>query len=93
MANHPAGVLAWKHTATCTLRDAEDSRHVADLELLGRRRLVSRPATLTEEALLDALRHAIPGDLVTELRLVTSSIVHRRWPQIEAVTTTGGTPA
>ncbi len=94
MVDHPAGWLAWDHANICTLRDAEDSRHVADVELLIRRRLVSRPATLTEETLLGALGHTIPtsSPLVTEVRRVTGSIVNRRWPQIEATPTTGGTP-
>ena len=35
MPEHPAGWLAWHHTKGCTLRQSEDGRHVADLELLG----------------------------------------------------------
>jgi hypothetical protein len=97
MAEHPAGWLAWQHANDCTLRQSEDAQHVADLDLLGsgRRRVLRRPATPTEETLLGALGYSVPADLATEVRAVTAYVIRRRWPRLETTTTTdtGGTAA
>jgi hypothetical protein len=98
MAEHPAGWLAWRHANDCSLRDSEDARHVADLELLGssRRRVLRRPATPTEATLLGALGYTVPVDLATEVRSITASVIRRSWPRLEPATTTtdtGGTAA
>ncbi len=96
MPEHPAGWLAWQHTNGCPLRQFEDGRHVADLDLIAspRRRFARRAATPTEVTLLGALGYTIPADLATELRSITEHVIQRRWPQLEAsINDTGGTAA
>lgn len=90
LLGHPAGRLAWRHENVCSLRDREDSRHVADLDALTNGRAIARrPATETERILLAVLGHQLPDALTTELALLTTTIVARRWPDL--VTTTEGT--
>jgi len=94
MPDHPAGWLAWRHSNLCALRDAEDARHAADVDLAGGR-VTQRPATTTEMSLLSALGHPLPRDLTTRLEPVTAGIIRRSWSALEttaAATTEGTTP-
>lgn len=88
MLNHPAGILTYRHTNGCGLRDLEDARKVADLEAaveLGA--TFTRPATVTEKLLLASQGFTVPDDLLTSVEFLTVSaaVALRTWPALEAV--------
>ena len=76
LPGHPAGPVTFRHTLTCPLLDAEDSRRLADRDWLG-----DRPATDVERLLLAHLGHRIPDNLTTHVSLV-AGIVRRTWPTL-----------
>lgn len=81
MPNHPAGLLAMKHSFTCSLRAAEDGRAVADHDAFVP---TERPATATERILLAAVGAptsvTADPDLLTSVDFVTDSVIRRTWP-------------
>lgn len=95
MVGHPAGALELKHTNQCGLREAEDSRRVADrsrafpLSLrpigLGQFAEISfvRPATPTERILLAAVGFEVPaGEVNTHCEFATAGVRLRSWPDL-----------
>lgn len=84
MLGHPLGELMWRHTIDCPLRAHEDSRQMADADLLRARRTAQRPATATERTLLAAAGHVLgDAELVTHVEAATPSLIRRRWPTLE----------
>ena len=83
MIDHPAGWLAWRHTNTCTIRDAEDARQVADHDGLGSDYTFTRPATEAERVLLQVLGHAVPDTLGTVVTYLTPGVHRRTWPVLD----------
>ncbi len=79
---HPAGWLGgWHHTGSCLLLPHEDSRRVADGDLIATSYHPQRRASATERALLASLGFTLPsGDLLTEVSAVTATVVRRTWP-------------
>lgn len=73
LPDHPAGVLAIRHTNVCTIRAAEDSTTANDAEH-GER---LRPATTAERTLLDALGYAVPAEVTTEIPPITAGVRNR----------------
>lgn len=87
MVGAPQGWLTFRHTMQCALRALEDSRHVADLDLLAGALRVARPATDTERTLLAVLGYvwAEPdqNQLLTEVTALSPYVLQRRWPALE----------
>lgn len=78
MTPHPAGPLAFDHTAACPHRDAEDATQHADLTRGWHD--FTRPATPTERVLINAVEPIDPrAELIVTVRRVTQSIRHRSW--------------
>lgn len=73
MPEHPAGVLAIRHTNDCQLRAAEDSTAANDAEQ-GER---LRPATTAERTLLDALGYLVPAEVFTGVTPITGGVRNR----------------
>ncbi len=84
MPDHPAGVLAIRHTNLCTLRDAEDATAANDAEQ-GER---LRPATTAERTLLDALGYLVPDEVYTQVTPLTGGVRQRE--HLVPGTTPGG---
>ena len=78
------GYLVFTHLPDAVQR-AEDGRAYADLEARSWRSSVKRirPATVTEKALLaHALGRAVPANLETVVRWLSSGVRNRSWPQL-----------
>lgn len=71
--DHPAGVLAIRHTNDCTIRDAEDATAANDARFEQRQ----RPATTAERTLLDALGYLVPAEVTTEITPITGGVRNR----------------
>jgi hypothetical protein len=80
MPNHAAGILAWQHNNTCTIRDSEDARQSADHAALRHTRWIIRPATGAETYLLGVLGYTVPEN--TTVVRCTNSIHRRVWPTL-----------
>lgn len=83
LVGHPAGWLAWQHTTTCTLGHAEDTTRHADYQR-AQYTPTTRPATVTERTLLEALGHTPPAELTTTVERLTrdGAVIRRTWPQL-----------
>ncbi|QRY53387.1 hypothetical protein [Mycolicibacterium septicum] len=81
----PRGWLVFDHLPK-DLQDAEDARQDADATRARRDHwgVWSRPATVTEQLLLEHLGYELPANLATRVQYLTDGVRRRTWPALES---------
>lgn len=85
LAGHPAGWLAWQHTTTCELGQAEDATRHTDYLRTGGSHGYQRPATDAERTLLVTLGHSPVEKQMTRVSPLVPSVIRRYWDDLEMI--------